>query len=72
VDKKGIIRRSVSLPETLDEHIGIMAREFSYKVKNELIIELLELGILKFKENIELKNKIDILLNKMDLILNSK
>ena len=72
MDKKEIIRRSVSLPEALDEHIGIMAKEFSYKVKNELIIELLELGILKFKENIELKNKLDILLSKMELILEDK
>lgn len=72
MDKKEIIRRSVSLPEALDEHIGIMAKEFSYKVKNELIIELLELGILKFKEDIELKNKLDILLNKMELILEDK
>lgn len=70
MEEKSIIRRSVSIPKELDDQIEIMKKEFSYSVKNELIIELLELGILKYKEDIELKNKLDKFLNNMDLILN--
>lgn len=67
---KGIVRRSISLPELLDERIGIMAKEYSYNVKNELMIELLELGILKFNENVELTAKINLLMNKIDNMIN--
>ena len=69
MEEKAIIRRSVSIPKELDEQIEIMKKEFSYNVKNELIVELIELGILKYKEDIELKNKLDKFLNNMDLIL---
>lgn len=70
MEEKAIIRRSISIPKELDDQIEIMRKEFSYSVKNELIIELIELGILKYKEDIELKNKLDKFLNNMDLILN--
>lgn len=70
MEEKSIIRRSISIPKELDDQIEIMKKEFSYSVKNELIIELLELGILKYKEDIELKNKLDKFLNNMNLILN--
>lgn len=70
MSEKGIIRRSISIPKELDEQIEIMKKEFSYSVKNELIIELIELGMLKYKEDIELKNKLNKFLNNMDLILN--
>lgn len=69
MEEKAIIRRSISIPKELDEQIEIMKKEFSYNVKNELIIELIELGILKYKEDIELKNKLDKFLNNMELIL---
>ena len=69
MDKKNIIRRSISLPKALDEKITIMIKEYSYTVKNDLLIELLELGILKFNEDLELKNKINSLINKLELIL---
>lgn len=35
-----------------------MANEYSYKSKNDLIVELLELGIIKFDEDLKLKNLI--------------
>ena len=70
MEEKAIIRRSISIPKELDEQIEIMKKEFSYNVKNELIVELIELGILKYKEDIELKNKLDKFLNCFDLILN--
>lgn len=56
--KKSTIRRSVSLPSILDNKISLMANEYSYKSKNDLIVELLELGIIKFDEDLKLKNLI--------------
>ena len=67
---KRIVRRSISLPELLDERIGIMAKEYSYNVKNELMIELLELGLLKFNENVELNSKVNLLIDKVDNMIN--
>lgn len=69
MNEKEILRRSISIPKELDNQIEIMRKEYSYSVKNELIVELIELGILKYKEDIELKNKIDKFLNNIDLIL---
>lgn len=69
MNEKGILRRSISIPKELDNQIEIMRKEYSYSVKNELIVELIELGILKYKEDVELKNKIDKFLNNVDLIL---
>lgn len=69
MEEKAIIRRSISIPKELDERIEIMKKEYSYSVKNELIIELIELGILKYKEDVELKNKIDKFFNNIDVIL---
>lgn len=66
MNKKEIIRRSISIPKDLDEIISIVAKKYSYRVKNELIVELLELGLLKYNEDLELKNKIDNLMNKID------
>lgn len=70
MNEKGILRRSISIPKELDEQIEIMRKEYSYSVKNELIVELIELGILKYKEDVELKNKIDKFFNNIDVILN--
>lgn len=46
-----------------------MLSKFSYSSKNELILELLELGLIKFDEDIELKNLIKILISKLDNLL---
>lgn len=70
MNKKEVIRRSISLPKTLDERIGIMTKEYSYNVKNELMMELLELGILKFNENVELTSKINLLIDKVEKMIN--
>ena len=69
MNEKGILRRSISIPKELDEQIEIMRKEYSYSVKDELIVELIELGILKYKEDVELKNKLDKFFNNIDLIL---
>ncbi len=44
---QGTIRRSVTIPSSLDNKISLMADEYNYKVKNDMIIEFLENGILK-------------------------
>lgn len=67
--KKSIVRRSISIPKELDDQITIMTNKYSYHVKNELYIELLELGIIKFDEDIELKQMISNLLTKIELLL---
>jgi hypothetical protein len=67
--KKSIVRRSISIPKELDDQITIMTNKYSYHVKNELYIELLELGIIKFDEDIELKQMVSSLLTKIELLL---
>jgi len=67
--KKSTIRRSVTIPTSLDDRINLLQNDFSYKVKNDLIIELLELGIIKFSEDNKLENRINTLLNKIDLLV---
>ena len=67
---KEIIRRSISMPKELDEKIGIMAKQFSYSVKNQLMIELLELGVLKYQEDVEMKQLITQLIKKVDKVCN--
>lgn len=46
-----------------------MTKKYSYHAKNELYVELLELGIIKFDEDIELKQMISNLLSKIELLL---
>ena len=44
------IKRSIIFPKELDSIINGMTERYSYQTKSKLIIELLELGILKFNE----------------------
>ena len=44
---------------------------FSYPVKNQLIVELLELGILKYNEDMEIKNSINLLIKKVENLCES-
>lgn len=67
--RKETIRRSVTIPTSLDNRINILQDDFSYKVKNDLIVELLELGIIKFSEDNKLENKVNTLINKVDLLV---
>ena len=70
VMNKEIIRRSISIPKELDEKIGLMAKRFSYSVKNQLMVELLELGVLKYNEDLEMKQLINNLIKKIDGVCN--
>ena len=47
-----------------------MADEYSYKIKNDLIIELLELGIIKHDEDMEIKSLLLELINKVEILIN--
>lgn len=71
--KKEMIRRSITIPSSLDSKISLMVEEYDYKVKNNLIVELLELGLLKFNEdrenkqlNYNLIDKINCLIDKLE------
>ena len=46
-----------------------MTERYSYQTKSKLIIELLELGILKFNEDLNRNAKIDEMLNKINFLL---
>ena len=67
--KKEVIRRSITIPTILDNKISIMANEYSYKIKNDLIIELLELGIIKHNEDMEIKSLLLELINKVEILI---
>ena len=62
--KKDVVRRSVTIPIALDNKISVMANNYAYKIKNDLIVELLELGILKYEEDTEIKNLLLTLINR--------
>ena len=63
------IKRSIIFPQELDSIINGMTERYSYQTKSKLIIELLELGILKFNEDLNRNAKIDEMLNKINFLL---
>lgn len=63
------IKRSIIFPKELDSIINDMTEQYSYQTKSKLIIELLELGILKFNEDLNRNAKIDEMLNKINFLL---
>lgn len=63
------IKRSIIFPKELNSIINGMTERYSYQTKSKLIIELLELGILKFNEDLNRNAKIDEMLNKINFLL---
>lgn len=63
------IKRSIIFPKELDSIINGMTERYSYQTKSKLIIELLELGILKFNEDLNRNAKVDEILNKINFLL---
>lgn len=63
------IKRSIIFPKELDSIINGMTERYFYQTKSKLIIELLELGILKFNEDLNRNAKIDEILNKINFLL---
>ena len=74
-DNRKFYRKCITIPKDLVFVIDRMAKNYSYRVRNELYVELLELGILKFNENFSLRNTILKLVGQvqeLNEILNSK
>lgn len=69
---KNFKRRSVSLPIELDEIISIKFKNTNYSFINDFLIELLELGLVKLDEDLEIKNKQVEILNRIDKLLSHK
>lgn len=69
---KNFKRRSISLPIELDEIISIKFKNTNYSFINDFLIELLELGLIKLDEDLEIKNKQIEILNKIDKLISSK
>ena len=62
-------RRSISLPIELDEIISIKFQKTNYSFMNDFLIELLELGLIKLDEDLEIKNRQVELLDKVDKLI---
>lgn len=69
---KNFKRRSISLPIELDEIISIKFKNTNYSFINDFLVELLELGLIKLDEDIEMKNKQIEILNKIDKLISHK
>lgn len=69
---KNFKRRSISLPIELDEIISIKFKKTNYSFVNDFLVELLELGLIKLDEDIEMKNKQIEILNKIDKFISLK
>ncbi len=69
---KNFKRRSISLPTELDEIISIKFKKTNYSFINDFLVELLELGLIKLEENLEIKNMQTEILNKLDELILSK
>lgn len=69
---KNFKRRSISLPIELDEIISIKFKKANYSFVNDFLVELLELGLIKLDEDIEMKNKQIEILNKIDKLISLK
>ena len=65
-------RRSISLPIELDEIISIKFKKTNYSFVNDFLVELLELGLIKLDEDIEIKNKQIEILNKIEKLISLK
>lgn len=62
-------RRSISIPIELDDIIQLKFKRLGYSFINDLIIELLELGIMKLNENEEHETQQKEILEKLNLLI---
>lgn len=69
---KNFKRRSISLPVELDEIISIKFKNTNYSFINDFLVELLELGLIKLDEDLEIKNKQIEILDKIGKLISSK
>lgn len=66
---KNFKRRSISLPIELDEIISIKFKNTNYSFINDFLIELLELGLIKLNEDLEIKDRQIEILNKIEELI---
>ncbi len=69
---KNFKRRSISLPVELDEIISIKFKNTNYSFINDFLVELLELGLIKLDEDLEIKDRQIEILNKIDKLISFK
>ena len=69
MNQENFIRRSINIPKELNLKIEMMKNDYSYSAKSDLIIELLELGIISFYKEKDRDTKIDIMLERLNLLL---
>lgn len=66
---KNYKRRSISIPEDLNKIIEYKFNFSGYKFINDLIVELLELGLVKSNENLEIKEQNEKIISKLDELI---
>lgn len=69
---KNFKRRSISLPVELDEIISIKFKNTNYSFINDFLVELLELGLIKLDEDLEMKDRQIEILDKINKLISSK
>ena len=67
---KNYTRRSITIPKELDEIIKLKYKRSTYTFINDLIVELLELGLIKYDDNMDIKSSFESINNKLDQIIN--
>ena len=64
-----IKRKNLYIPVELDNELNNFFKKYNYNTKKEMFIELLELGLLKYDEDYNIKNTVTRLINKIDHLL---
>lgn len=66
---KNFKRRSISIPEDLDKIIEYRFKCSDYSFINEMLIELLELGLMKLNDDEEIKFQNEKIISKLDELI---
>lgn len=66
---KNFKRRSISIPEELDKIIEYKFKCSNYSFINDILIELLELGLMKLNDNEEIKYQNEKTISKLDELI---
>ena len=67
--KQNYKRRSISIPIALEELINYKFKMSGYTYINDMIVELLELGLLKLNEDDTIKVQNEMILKKLDELI---
>ena len=68
-ESRKFYKKKHNIPKELNLKIEMMKNDYSYSTKSDLIIELLELGIISFYKEKDRDTKIDIMLERLNLLL---